>query len=149
LLSWLKKQTKEYDNVKVVDLTTSFNDGMLLCALIDSRNPNLINFKGLDPNNAVGNTKLAMKILETNFGVPKIMDAEDLTHDPDEKSVMTYVSLIIKQLDGLEKVPRDENIVGMLPGDEDKEQEEEKRLRELEEQELKRKQLEEEERKRK
>ena len=51
LIAWLQKQTSDYDNVPVKDLTTSFKNGLLMCALVDSVNPNLINYKNLDPVN--------------------------------------------------------------------------------------------------
>jgi hypothetical protein len=60
LIAWLQRQTSDYDNVTVKDLTTSFKNGLLLCALVDSVNPNLINYKNLDP---VKNFSLFKRIL--------------------------------------------------------------------------------------
>jgi len=150
LLDWLKKQTAGYfDEGKKIDLTSSFSDGLILCAIVDSKDPNLINYKELNPKDAIPNTKLGMNILERKFGVPHILEPEDLCNEPDEKSVMTYVSLIISKIDPFQKEDKKEGVVGFLPGQEEEKKRLEEEERKRKEEEEKKRLEEEEERKRK
>lgn len=48
----------------VTDLTTSFQDGLALCAIIHRYRPDLLDFSSLDPANVVDNNQLAFDILE-------------------------------------------------------------------------------------
>ena len=70
LLTWLKKQVALYD-VTIIDVTTSFQNGLALCAIIHRYRPDLIDFAALDPANVAGNNQLAFDILE-ELGVPPV-----------------------------------------------------------------------------
>jgi len=99
LLIWCQKKLKDYDNIKIENLSSSWKDGMAFCALIHKNRPDLIDYKSLNPSNKYENMKLAFDTAATELGVPALLDAKDLT-DPavrlDEKSVMTYLSFLWK-----------------------------------------------------
>lgn len=70
LLVWLKKQIALYD-VTISDVTSSFQDGLALCAIINRYRPDLLDFGSLDPANVASNNQLAFDILE-ELGVPPV-----------------------------------------------------------------------------
>lgn len=96
LLLWVQKRTQPYHEVEVKNFTTSWTDGLALCALIHRHRPDLIDYDALskDRSSASKNTLLAFQIAEESLGIPRLLDVEDLVgvRRPDEKSVMTYVA---------------------------------------------------------
>lgn len=72
LLHWLKKQVALYDSVHVTDMTSSFKDGLALCAIIHRYRPDLIDFHSLQPNDITKNNQLAFDILERELGIPPV-----------------------------------------------------------------------------
>ncbi len=70
LLNWV---TATLPDMEVKNLTTNWNDGTRLSALVDNLKPGLIpNHASLDPNNAIGNTRNAMDLAEEHFGIPQV-----------------------------------------------------------------------------
>ena len=57
LLSWLQHAVLYYD-LKVVNFTDSWSNGMALAAMIHRYHPELIDYQSLKPANAVENNKL-------------------------------------------------------------------------------------------
>jgi hypothetical protein len=94
LLLWCQKKTEPYKNVKIDNFTTSWQDGLGMCALIHRHRPDLINYEQLTKDNALHNLNLAFDVAETHLQVPKILDAADIidTAKPDERSIMTYIA---------------------------------------------------------
>lgn len=94
LLLWCQRKTSDYDDVNVVDFSSSWKDGLALCALIHRHYPELLDYHSLDKNDCRGNTALAFKIAEEALGIPELLDVADLCDisRPDELSVMTYVA---------------------------------------------------------
>lgn len=56
--------------------------------------PDLITFESLSPQDPIGNLNNAFDVAEKKLEIARLLDAEDVnvTH-PDEKSIITYVSL--------------------------------------------------------
>lgn len=109
LLRWCKKRTADYNNVKVENFTNSWRDGLAFNALIHKHAPELINYKALDPNDAIGNLNNAFDVAERELGVPRLLDAIDIANNPDEKSVIVYVARLRQALaDREEKLKLDE-----------------------------------------
>lgn len=92
LLEWCKEITKNYENVKVTNLTTSFKNGMAFAAIIAHHRPDLIDMSTLIPSDIIGNCKKAFDAGE-KLGIPKVLEPSDMSllAVPDKLAVMTYL----------------------------------------------------------
>lgn len=70
LLLWCQRKTAPYEDVSVENFTSSWVDGLALCALIHCHRPDLLDYYALDPDDRFGNTKLAFDIAEQHLGIP-------------------------------------------------------------------------------
>ena len=93
LLGWIKMALP---NNNIENLTSTWNDGCNLSALVDYCKPGLIpNHASLDPKNRLENVWHAMTLAEQHLNIPQVMHPEDLAVDhPDKLSTMTYLSQI-------------------------------------------------------
>ncbi|VDO69394.1 unnamed protein product [Heligmosomoides polygyrus] len=119
LLLWCQRKTAGYPNVRVENFTTSWRNGLAFNALIHAHRPELVNFNALNPNDHIGNLNNAFDIAEKKLEIARLLDAEDVdAARPDEKSIITYVSLyyhhFAKQKTELTGARRVANIVGKL-----------------------------------
>ncbi|GAB6029662.1 hypothetical protein CHUAL_014161 [Chamberlinius hualienensis] len=96
LLNWCQRQVILYKKVRVENMTTSWKNGLALCAIIHRYRPDLIDFNSLDEANCESNIQLAFDVCEREFGVAPIMTAKEMTESsvPDSLSVVAYVSQI-------------------------------------------------------
>nr|XP_042906281.1 spectrin beta chain, non-erythrocytic 2 isoform X2 [Parasteatoda tepidariorum] len=102
LLLWCQTKTDGYPNVRVRDFHRSWRDGLAFNALIHSHVPALVNFQDLKKNEHKRNLENAFDIAQKHIGVPRLLDPEDIdTANPDEKSIIIYVSTFSKGLDRL------------------------------------------------
>lgn len=94
LLLWCQKKTAGYKDVKVENFTSSWQDGLALCALIHHHRPDLLDFDSLNKADRHKNLQLAFDVAEQHLGIAKLLDVEDIADSvkPDERSVMTYIS---------------------------------------------------------
>lgn len=69
LLSWLKRQVALHSNIRVENTSSSFKDGLALCAIIHRYRPDLIDFHSLDPSKVGDNNQLAFDALEKEYGI--------------------------------------------------------------------------------
>ncbi|XP_023037768.1 EH domain-binding protein 1 isoform X2 [Drosophila willistoni] len=92
LLEWCKDITKDYPNVKVTNLTTSWRNGMAFCAIIHHFVPHLIDMSKLSAHDVVGNCRTAFDAAES-LGIPRVIEPRDmnLLTVPDKLAVMTYL----------------------------------------------------------
>uniref|UniRef100_A0A182N2J8 EH domain-binding protein 1 n=1 Tax=Anopheles dirus TaxID=7168 RepID=A0A182N2J8_9DIPT len=92
LLEWCKEVTKNYNGVKVTNLTTSWRNGMAFCAVIHHFYPNLIDMTNLTPGNVIENCRTAFDAAE-KLGIPRVIEPRDmnLLAVPDKLAVMTYL----------------------------------------------------------
>lgn len=106
LLLWCQRKTACYPEVEVRDFSTSWNDGLAFCALLDIHRPDLIDFDALDKNDHRGNMKLAFDIATNEIGIPDLLDVEDVcdVSKPDERSLMTYIAYWFHAFSQLERV---------------------------------------------
>ena len=75
---------------KITNFSTDWNDGKNLVALVNFCKPNLVSGSINIPSERL---VYAMRVAEEVLGVPRIISADDmLVHQPDEVSVMTYLS---------------------------------------------------------
>lgn len=94
LLLWCQRKTAPYKEVDVQDFSSSWSDGLALCALIHCHRPDLIDYDKLNKNDRYTNTQLAFQVAEEHLGIPQLLEVSDLcdTARPDERSVMTYIA---------------------------------------------------------
>ncbi|CAI2722807.1 unnamed protein product [Schistosoma spindalis] len=96
LLIWCQLVTKSYDNIQIVDLTTSFQNGLAFCAILHHFFPDRIDYDSLSSENPLQNCRLAFDVA-SKLGVPRVLDPSEVvskSRSPDLLSMMTYLHQI-------------------------------------------------------
>jgi len=99
LLTWLQKQVENYE-LQITDMTTSFQSGMAICAIIHRYRPDLIDFASLDPQDIAVNNQLAFDILECDLGLPPLTTGQEMAMNaeagrpPDKLAMISYLTQI-------------------------------------------------------
>jgi len=99
LLTWLQKQVENYQ-LEISDMTTSFENGMAICAIIHRYRPDLIDYGSLDPQDIAVNNQLAFDILECDLGVPPLTTGQEVAinaeagRPPDKLAMISYLTQI-------------------------------------------------------
>ena len=61
--------------------------------MLHNQNPDCMDFSKLHPSNHLENLRNAFDTAENKFGIPKLLDPEDVdVQRPDEKSILTYIA---------------------------------------------------------
>ncbi|XP_072045841.1 uncharacterized protein [Amphiura filiformis] len=96
LLFWCQRVTDTYVNVNIKDMTTSWKNGLALCAIIHRYRPDLIDFDSLQPEHVAKNNQLAFDVAEREFGISPAMTGTDMANlvAPDKLTMVYYVSRI-------------------------------------------------------
>ncbi|XP_058443381.1 calponin homology domain-containing protein DDB_G0272472-like isoform X1 [Malaya genurostris] len=99
LLLWCQMKTREYENVKIENFSTSWSDGMAFCALIHHFLPDAFDFTKLTPQQRRHNFTLAFRVADEKAGIAPLLDVEDMVvmRKPDWKCVFTYVQSIYRR----------------------------------------------------
>ncbi|XP_017783961.1 PREDICTED: titin isoform X2 [Nicrophorus vespilloides] len=99
LLQWCQMKTKEYENIKLDNFSTSWADGLAFCALVHHFLPDAFDYHQLSPNNRRHNFTLAFQIADEKADIAPLLDVEDMvaTRRPDWKCVFTYVQSIYRR----------------------------------------------------
>ncbi|XP_039228413.1 filamin-C isoform X2 [Drosophila yakuba] len=95
MLAWLQAALPD---CRITNLTTDWNSGVNLAALLDYCQPGLFpHWRSLDPSQSVRNCTQTMDLAQREFGVPKVLEPEYLASPwLDELSGMTYLSYFMK-----------------------------------------------------
>ncbi|KAF2637776.1 alpha-actin-like proteinin [Massarina eburnea CBS 473.64] len=137
LLLWCQRKTACYDEIEVRDFSSSWNDGLAFCALLDIHRPDLMDYDNLDKSDHKGNMAMAFEIASREIGIPDLLDVEDVCDvaRPDEKSLMTYIAYWFHAFSQMERVEnagrRVEKFVQNMHGAWEMQNNFERRMREL------------------
>ncbi|XP_073948052.1 sperm antigen with calponin homology and coiled-coil domains split discs isoform X3 [Choristoneura fumiferana] len=101
LLKWCQQKTMGYNNIDITNFSSSWNDGMALCALLhsylgDARVP----YAKLSPHDQRTNFSVACAAAEA-VGIPTTLNIQDMIQQerPDWQQVMAYVTSIYKHFE--------------------------------------------------
>ncbi|XP_070827721.1 F-actin-monooxygenase mical2b isoform X2 [Chaetodon trifascialis] len=94
LLSWCQRQTQGYRAVDVTNLTSSWRNGLALCALIHRQRPELIDYDSLNEEDVAGNNQLAFDLAEHEFGIQPVTRGKEMAAEaePDKLLMVLYLS---------------------------------------------------------
>ena len=91
---WCRVVTGGYAGVRIENMTESWRDGLVFCAIIHRFRPAMIDYHLLLPGQVIRNCELAFSIAEKNLGIPSLLDPQDMleSNQLDKLSILTYVS---------------------------------------------------------
>ncbi|XP_075998379.1 F-actin-monooxygenase mical2b [Genypterus blacodes] len=94
LLTWCQKQTEGYRGVDVTNLTSSWRNGLALCALIHRHKPELIDFDSLNEEDVSENNQLAFDLAEREFKIQPVTTGKEMAMqaEPDKLLMVLYLS---------------------------------------------------------
>ncbi|XP_036338823.1 cytospin-A [Rhagoletis pomonella] len=100
LLKWCQNKTVGYRNIDITNFSSSWNDGLALCAILHSYLPDRIPYDTLNPTNKRRNFSLAFAAAES-VGIQTTLNINDMCQieRPDWTQVMTYVTAIYKHFE--------------------------------------------------
>lgn len=95
LLKWCQTRTADYPNIDITNFSSSWNDGLALCALLHTYLPHQVPFESLNSSDVRHNFQVAFMASES-VGIPTSLDIEELASSdrPDWQSIMTYITAI-------------------------------------------------------
>lgn len=91
LLDWCNSVLNP-QGLAVKNFTGDWQDGRCFCGLVNAIEPNHIPLNTVPANDAHNNMTKAFDSAEKLFNFPQVLDAEDVIENPDDLSIMTYVS---------------------------------------------------------
>ncbi|KAL1446245.1 hypothetical protein MTO96_028863 [Rhipicephalus appendiculatus] len=96
LLSWCQRQVALYSKIKIENMTSSWKDGLALCAILHRYRPDLIDLDELSTADVATNNQQAFDILEREYGIPPVMTGQEMADCavPDKLTMVSYISQI-------------------------------------------------------
>ncbi|XP_077288220.1 uncharacterized protein LOC143912745 [Arctopsyche grandis] len=100
LLKWCQNKTVGYRNIDITNFSSSWNDGLALCALLHTYLPSLVPYDSLPASDKKHNFSTAFAAAES-VGIPTTLNIQDMTQmeRPDWQQVMAYVTAIYKHFE--------------------------------------------------
>ncbi|XP_030738709.1 F-actin-monooxygenase MICAL1 isoform X2 [Globicephala melas] len=92
LLHWCQEQTAGYPGVHVTDLSSSWVDGLALCALVHRLRPGLLEPSELQGVGALEATSWALKMAEHELGITPVLSAQAMVAGNDPLGLIAYLS---------------------------------------------------------
>nr|XP_012608645.1 F-actin-methionine sulfoxide oxidase MICAL1 isoform X1 [Microcebus murinus] len=92
LLRWCQEQTAGYPGVHVTDLSSSWADGLALCALVHRLQPSLLEPSDLQGMRALEATAWALKVAEHELGITPVVSAQAVVSGSDPLGLIAYLS---------------------------------------------------------
>ncbi|XP_064216858.1 F-actin-monooxygenase MICAL1 isoform X3 [Aotus nancymaae] len=92
LLRWCQEQTAGYPGVHVTDLSSSWADGLALCALVHRLQPGLLEPSELQGLEALEATAWAIKMAEHELGITPVVSAQAVVAGSDPLGLIAYLS---------------------------------------------------------
>ncbi|XP_069866976.1 F-actin-monooxygenase MICAL1 isoform X2 [Dipodomys merriami] len=92
LLHWCQEQTAGYPGVHVTDLSSSWTDGLALCALVHRLQPGLLEPSELQGMGAVEVTTWALRVAEHELGIAPVLSAQAVVAGSDPLGLIAYLS---------------------------------------------------------
>jgi dystonin len=81
--------------VQINDFTSSWRDGMAFSAVLHRNRPDLVDWRNIREIKSRERLERVFSTMEREYSVYKILDPQDVdTNQPDEKSMITYISSI-------------------------------------------------------
>ncbi|KAF2356663.1 Calponin domain [Trinorchestia longiramus] len=95
LLKWCQNQTLGYSQVDITNFSSSWSDGLALCAILDTYVPEKINYRTLNHADKRANFEKALAAAES-VGIPSTLDVNDMMNSerPNWQTVYNYVTSI-------------------------------------------------------
>lgn len=91
LLDWCNSVLNP-QGLSVQNFTSSWQDGRAFCGLVNALEPDHIPLNEVPASTPIENMERAFDEAEELFSFPQVIDAEDVVENPDDLSIMTYVS---------------------------------------------------------
>ncbi|XP_047452061.1 F-actin-monooxygenase mical2b isoform X4 [Mugil cephalus] len=109
LLTWCQNQTHGYRGVSITNLTSSWRNGLALCALIHRQRPELIDYDSLNEEDVAGNNQLAFDVAEREFGIQPVTTGKEMAAEaePDKLLMVLYLS---RFYEAFRNTPRNNNV---------------------------------------
>ncbi|XP_031311997.1 F-actin-monooxygenase MICAL1 isoform X1 [Camelus dromedarius] len=92
LLRWCQEQTAGYPGVHVTDLSSSWADGLALCALVHRLRPSLLEPSELQGVGALEATSWALRMAEHELGITPVLSAQAVVAGSDPLGLIAYLS---------------------------------------------------------
>uniref|UniRef100_A0A8C6RYW7 [F-actin]-monooxygenase MICAL1 n=1 Tax=Nannospalax galili TaxID=1026970 RepID=A0A8C6RYW7_NANGA len=92
LLHWCQEQTAGFPGVHVTDLSSSWTDGLALCALVHHLRPGLLEPSELQGMGALETTAWALRVAEHELGITPVLSAQAVVSGSDPLGLIAYLS---------------------------------------------------------
>jgi hypothetical protein len=96
LLLWTQHTASAFPNTPIInDFANSFSDGLVICAIIESKIPGSLDTRSFSSIQKQANLRRGFDAAEKHFAIPKFLSPVDVIRDdPDEISMIVYLTLL-------------------------------------------------------